>query len=79
MTIVNRYQNSILTDALDVMSTEDLLEFAVECDWLRNYLGETAFLQIKQQLLVYADKPWRDALESAKKSVAPGLTAVARS
>jgi hypothetical protein len=61
------------------MSTEDLLEFAIECDWLRNYLGETTFLLIKREMFTFYDKPWREALEAAKRSVVPGLTATARS
>lgn len=68
-----RYQNSILGDCLEIMTTNDLLEFACEVDWISSYVGQSDWLLIKSELGKNVHLPWRDALESAIKSVVPSL------
>ena len=65
MTNIHEYQNRILLDALDVTSTDDLLEFAIELDWIKMSLGDETFTLIKSELHNYKNMPWRDALHSA--------------
>jgi hypothetical protein len=67
-----RYQNSILGDCLDIMTTDDLLEFAVETDWMRSYLGDSGWLLVKNALGRHMHLPWREGLAAALEDAFPG-------
>ena len=62
-----RYTNGIIHDALEVLTTDDLLEIAIEVDFFRKFAGEELWLVFKNSLLDNMDRPWREAFEHARK------------
>lgn len=66
--------NVVLSNCLDILTTEELLEFAIEVDWIRFFLGDGCWQIVKRELKELTNLSWRDALQVAVKSSLNGAT-----